>query len=300
MCILTLLLPGPDHEAEFTSDHSLFNLSSEAGCAALRKEIDQRMRRNISEGQTVSAEPVSLVVRGPGLRRMVLVDLPGVISTVTTGMALDTREAIFNICRKFMSNPNAIILCVQDASVDFERSNVTEMVSEQDPDGRRTFVVLTKVDIAERDGIRPERIQSLLSGDLLPISARGYHAVVTGRGKAEDSVSEIEKHEAGFFAKSVMSTEGHIPPEQAGMGSLSDAVSLFFWNLVRDSTEEQLMRFQEAHETLNLEWNSSFPSQRIMDRSELFDTAKGIILDAVSRLATMSCYPWFVCTLVTS
>ena len=284
-------LSGPEHEAEFTSDHALFSLSSDSGCAALRAEIERRMRRNISEGETVSAEPVSLVVRGPGLRRMVLVDLPGVISTVTTGMARDTREAIFDICRKYMSNPNAIILCVQDASVDFERSNVTEMVSEADPEGKRTFVVLTKVDLAEREGIRPDRIQSLLAGDLLPMAAIGYHAVVTGRGRAEDSVGEIEKHETGFFTRSVLSTGGYIPPEQAGMGSLSEAVSLFFWNLVRESTEDQLMRFQEAHETLNLEWNSSFPSQRIMDRNELFDTAKGVILDAVTRLATCSLIP---------
>ena len=246
------------------------------------------MNQNIREGQTVSPDPVSLVVRGPGLRRMVLVDLPGVISTVTTGMARDTREAIFGICHKYMSNPNAIILCVQDASVDFERSNVTEMVAEADPEGKRTFVVLTKVDLAEREGIKPGRIQSLLSGELLPMTARAYHAVVTGRGRAEDSISEIERHEASFFSQSVLSTGGYIPQERAGVISLSNAVSQFFWNVVRESTEEQLMRFQEAHETLNLEWNSSFPSQRIMDRNELFDTAKGVILDAVTRLV-ISC-----------
>ena len=274
---------GPEHQAEFTSDHSIFNLSSETGCAALRAEIEQRMSKNILEGQTVSPEPVSLVVRGPGLLRMVLVDLPGVISTVTTGMARDTREAIFGICRKYMSNPNAIILCVQDASVDFERSNVTEMVSEADPEGKRTFVVITKVDLAEREGIKPARIQNLLSGDLLPMAAKGYHAVVTGRGKAEDSIDAIQKHEDWFFSQSSFSKGGHIPPGQAGIGALSTAVSQFFWNVVRESIEEELMRFQEAHETLNLEWNSSFPSQRIMDRNELFDAAKGVILDAVTR-----------------
>ena len=285
---------GAEHEAEFSNDNSVFKLSTEKGCAALRAEIELRMNQNIREGQTVSPDPVSLVVRGPGLRRMVLVDLPGVISTVTTGMARDTREAIFAICHKYMSNPNAIILCVQDASVDFERSNVTEMVAEADPEGKRTFVVLTKVDLAEREGIKPGRIQSLLSGELLPMSARAYHAVVTGRGRAEDSISEIERHETNFFSQSILSTGGYIPQERAGVTSLSHAVSQFFWNVVRESTEEQLMRFQEAHETLNLEWNSSFPSQRIMDRNELFDTAKGVILDAVTR-SVISCNTTVCC-----
>ncbi|MGH0183241.1 UNVERIFIED_CONTAM: hypothetical protein FKN15_019327 [Acipenser sinensis] len=266
------LSEGPHHVAMFKDSSREFDLTKEEDLAALRHEIEIRMRKSVKEGQTVSPETISLSVKGPGIQRIPECEGPWHTENGTGGPPR----------------------CYQHGSVDAERSIVTDLVSQMDPQGKRTIFVLTKVDLAEKNLASPSRIQQIVEGRLFPMKALGYFAVVTGKGNSSEGIDSIKDYEEDFFQNSRLLKTGMLKAHQVTTKNLSLAVSDCFWKMVRESVEQQADSFKASRFNLETEWKNNYPRLRELDRNELFEKAKNEILDEVISLSQVTPKHWQV------
>ena len=102
---------------------------------------------------TVSANPLccnlSNAVTSVSLYCYQLVDLPGAVRNVGDGQDPRMINLINGMIRRYVSQPNCIILAVSAANTDLANSDAIAFSNECDPDGERTLAVLTKLDLMD-------------------------------------------------------------------------------------------------------------------------------------------------------
>jgi optic atrophy protein 1 len=150
---------------------------------------------------------------------------------------------------------------------------------------------MTKVDMAENLA-DPDRIRRILSGKLFPMKALGYFAVVTGRGRKDDSIDTIRDYEENFFKNSKLFQSGVTMSHQCTSRNLSLAVADRFWKMVRETIEQQADAFKATRFNLETEWKNNFPRIRESGRDELYEKARGEVLDEVVNLSQVSTKKW--------
>ena len=93
----------------------------------------------------VSPIPINLKIYSPSVLNLTLVDLPGMTKVPIEGQPKDIELQIRNMCLKYISKKNAIVLAVTAANTDLANSDGLNLARQVDPEGLSFFVLVIHI-----------------------------------------------------------------------------------------------------------------------------------------------------------
>jgi GTPase SAR1 family protein len=161
-------------------------------------------------------------VVSPKTPDLTIIDLPGIVRTLTEGQETDTIATVDAMLKHFLDQPRTCILAVLPANVDLAVSEILQRASKVDPTGSRTIGVLTKPDLVDK-GAEDEVIK-ILTNVKRPLQ-HGYFML---KNRSQDEVGrnisfkEARQSEIDFFANSPYAD---VAQENLGIQALSSALT---------------------------------------------------------------------------
>lgn len=183
-----------------TEDHVVFNHIANkvfTNFEEVKNEIVNETNRILKSKNDVSNVPITLKFYSSKVITLTLVDLPGLVRVPTNNQPKDICSKIYEMCKKYVSNRNALILAVSAANTDISNSDALQLSREVDPNYERTIGVLTKIDLMDSG----TDVIDILAGRIVKLNL-GFVPVVN-RGQSDiDNKKDIAsalKDEENFF-----------------------------------------------------------------------------------------------------
>uniref|UniRef100_A0A4W6G9X0 Dynamin-1-like protein n=1 Tax=Lates calcarifer TaxID=8187 RepID=A0A4W6G9X0_LATCA len=193
----------------------------------IRREIEAETDRSSGDNKGISPEPIYLKIFSPKVLNLTLVDLPGITKVPVGDQPEDIEAQVQEMILSFISNPNSLILAVSPANSDLATSDALKLAREVDPDGRRTLLVVSKLDLMDAG---TDALEVLL-GRVIPVRLgiigvvnRSQHDINT-----QKSLEDSMKDEQAFLQR-------HYPSlaSRAGSRYLAKTLSRLLMHHIRD------------------------------------------------------------------
>ncbi|XP_053471131.1 interferon-induced GTP-binding protein Mx2 isoform X1 [Ictalurus furcatus] len=166
-------------------------------------DVEQMIRKAQNEiagaGMGISDKLISLEVTSSNVPDLTLIDLPGITRVAVKDQPENIGEQSKRLIKKFITKQETINLVVVPCNVDIATTEALKMALEVDPNGERTFGVLTKPDLVDKGS--EETVLSVINNEIIYLN-KGY-MIVRCRGQQEIkdhvSLNETVKKERDFF-----------------------------------------------------------------------------------------------------
>ncbi|RYH16363.1 hypothetical protein EON65_30215 [archaeon] len=225
-----------------TSNNSAKRVAN--GVADLSVLIDRTMQEICAGANTFSTESVIVELVSPDACDLTVVDLPGIIRTVTAGQNPTVIEQVNRLIKTFLLDPRTIILAVIPANQDIATIDILDRAHTVDPSGERTIGVLTKVDLVGPGS--EEEVLSVVNNVRKPLHL-GY-VMVKNRSQREimDNVTtqKAKELEKNFFQNHPVFKK--CAPEQYGVNMLSKKLT----SILVSRIKHQMLPMKNAVERL--------------------------------------------------
>lgn len=109
--------------------------------------MDQCMNELCAGSNSFSTDSVIVDLISPDACDLTVVDLPGIIRTVTAGQNTSVIEQVNRLIKAYLMDKRTIILAVIPANQDIATVDILERAQSVDPTGQRTIGVITKTDL---------------------------------------------------------------------------------------------------------------------------------------------------------
>ncbi|KAM3867957.1 dynamin-1-like protein isoform 2-T2 [Diretmus argenteus] len=193
----------------------------------IRKEIEAETERSSGDNKGITAEPIYLKIFSPKVLNLTLVDLPGITKVPVGDQPEDIEAQVQEMIVSFISNPNSLILAVSPANSDLATCDALKLARDVDPDGRRTLLVVSKLDLMDAG---TDALEVLL-GRVIPVRLgiigvvnRSQHDINT-----QKSLEDSSRDEQAFLQR-------HYPSLASRCGSryLAKTLSRLLMHHIRD------------------------------------------------------------------
>lgn len=171
--------------------------------AGIMTEVIKMMGIEAIEGKpkkTFSNDVLRLEIAGPDQEHFSVIDVPGIFKRTTQGLTTKEDMVMVNdMVYEYMSNPRSVMLTVIPCNVDIATQEILERAEDIDPEGIRTFGILTKPDLVDKGS--EGAVISLVEGKTHQLRL-GWHLLRNpGQADLKSTLRSRNDLEMDFFTK---------------------------------------------------------------------------------------------------